>query len=231
VLRVIGFFVLAVVVASLLGHVPVIGGLFARTGILGILLTSALLSAVLTAVGTRLVAGRKLRSEVRRLEAVGSAHNRGKIGAAYLARGRARAALPHLEEAVRGEPEVAEWQYRLGSARLAVGDLDGARAALERCLAIDEEHAYGAAQMRLAETQARAGRFEEALAALGTFERNHGPSPEAAYRRGAALRTLGRKDEARAAFREVGELARRATRYQRREAGLWSMRASLARLF
>lgn len=228
-LRLVGFFALTLLLTSVLGHAPIIGPLFARTGILGILLTGLLLSAALTAFGTRLVAGRKLRSEVRVLSQVGSAYNHGKIGAAYLARGRARGALEHLERATEGEPEVAEWHYRLGLARIATGDPAGALEALDRCLAREEEHAYGQALMRKAECLLRLGQAEDSLAALALLERNHGPSPETAYRRGKALRALGRRGEARAAFGEVGDLARRATRYQRRDATLWALRAALAR--
>lgn len=229
-LRLVGFFLLAFLLASLLGHLPLIGPLFARTGLLGILLTAGLLSAVLTSAGARLLGARKLRSEVRTLAMVGSAYNHGKIGAAYLARGRARAALSYLEDAVRGEPEIAEWHYRLGLARLATRDARGALAALEGCLALEEEHAYGQAQMRRAECLLRLARPEDSLASLEAFERNHGPSPEACFRRGQTLRALGRKAEARKAFAEVGPLARQATRYQRREAGWWAMRATLARM-
>src|SRR6185503_14959068 len=101
---------------------------------------------------------------------------------------------------------------------------------LERCVALDEEHAYGAAQMRRAECLLRLARAQDSLDVLALFERNHGPSPESAFRRGLALRALGRKKEARAAFVEVGDLARRATRYQRKTAGWWALRAGFARL-
>lgn len=228
-LRLLGFFVLAAVLASVLGHVPLIGPLFRHTGLIGILISAALLSALMTRVGARMLSARKLRAELRALGAVGNAYGHGKMGALYLARGRARAALPHLEQAAAGEPEVAEWHYRLGLARLALRELEPALAAFERCAALEEEHAYGAAQMRRAECLQRLGRAQEALDALHVHERNHGPSPEAAYRRGVALRALGRKAEARTAFAEVGELARRAARYQRRAAGLWALRAGLAR--
>jgi tetratricopeptide (TPR) repeat protein len=229
VLRLLGFFVLAVFLASLLGHVPIVGPVFRHTGILGILLAAALLSAVFARIGERLIVARKLRSELRTRAEVGSAHNHGKIGALYVTHGRPQKALAHLEEAVRGEPDVAEWHYRLGLARLSLRDAAGALAALDGCLALDDEHAYGAAQMRRAECLQRLGRAQEALDALALFERNHGPSPEAAFRRGKALRSLGRAAEARASFAEVAELARRATRYQRKSAGLWALRASVAR--
>jgi len=229
VLRLVGFFVLAAFLYKVLGHLPWIGPVFEQTGIFGILISAALISAVLTHWGERMFVARKLRSDLRALAEVGNAYNQGKMGALYLARGRARAALVHLEEAARGEPEVAEWHYRLGLARLATRDPARALVAFDRCVELEEEHAYGAAQMRRAECLLRLGRAEDSLAALTLFERNHGPSPEGAYRRALALRALGRRAEARAAFGEVGELARRATRYQRRSAGWWALRANFSR--
>ena len=228
-LRLLGFFALVVVIAAVLGNVPLIGPIFAHTGIFGLLIVAAGLSAVLARFGERMLAGRKLRGELRALAAVGNAYNHGKIGALYLARGRPRQALEHLEQAAQGEPDVAEWHYRLGLARLALRDLEPALRAFDRCVSIEDEHAYGAAQMRRAECLQRLGRAQDALEALQVHERNHGPSPEAAFRRGQALRALGRKAEARAAFSEVGELARRAARYQRRSAGWWALRAGFAR--
>jgi tetratricopeptide (TPR) repeat protein len=230
VLRLAAFFVLAVALSAVLGHLPLVGPLFRHTGILGVLLSAALLSAVFTRLGERLLSGRKLRAELRSLAAVASAHNQGKIGTLTLARGRPRAALAPLEAATRGEPEVAEWHYRLGLARLAVKDLSAALVSLEACIALEEEHAYGSAVMRRAETLARLGRPGAALEALALFEQNHGPSPEAAFRRGRALDALGRRDEARAAYREVGALARTAARYHQRSAGVWALRALLARI-
>jgi tetratricopeptide (TPR) repeat protein len=230
VLRLVGFFVLAALLASVLGHVPLVGPLFRHSGLIGILVSAALLSAVFTRVGERMLTARKLRSEIRALGEVGNARSHGKMGALYLMRGQPRAALEHLETAARGEPELAEWHYRLGLARLATREAAGALADFERCVAREEEHAYGAAQMRRAECLQRLGRAQEALEALALFERNHGPSPEALYRRGQALRALGKKREARAAFAEVAALARKATRYQRRTASWWALRANLARL-
>jgi tetratricopeptide (TPR) repeat protein len=230
VLRLVGFFLLAAILVRVLGHLPLIGPLFDHTGLIGILLAAGLISAVLTRIGERLYQARKLRSELRTLAAVGNAHHHGKLGTLYLSRGHAREARVHLEDAVRGEPELAEWRYRLGLACLATGDPGAALAAFEQCVAREEEHAYGAAQMRRAESLLRLERGEESLAALALFEQNHGPSPESAYRRGLALRALRRRPEARAAFAEVGELARRATRYQRRSASSWALRAGLARL-
>ncbi len=229
-LRLVGFFALALLFASILGHLPLVGPLFRGTGIVGVLLSAALLSALFTWLGQRALTGRRLRSRVRTLEAVDSPHNHGKIGALYLARGRARAARDHLARAATGEPGVAEWHYRLGLAELALGEKSAALQSFERCVGLEEEHAYGEAQMRRAETLSALGRHREALQVLATLERNHGPSPESAFRRGTAQRALGERDAARASFQEVAGLARAAARYQRSQAGLWALRARLALL-
>ena len=46
-----------------------------------------------------------------------------------------------------------------------------------------------------------------------------------------SLKGLGRKDEARASFARVGELASEATSFQRKEARVWVLRSLAARLF
>lgn len=226
--RLIGFFVLVVVISSLLGHVPWIGPLFRSTGCIGIWLTAMALSWALTWAGNRAYRMKKDSAEIRRLEAVDSPYNHGKIGSLLLAQGRTRKALAHLERAAAGEPEVAEWHYRLGSALLALGRGADAAVALERAVSIDEEHAYGAAQMRLAEALASVGRYDDALQALERVERNHGPSPESAFRAGAVHRARGDREAARASFRRVGEIAARAAGYQKRDATRWSVRAKMA---
>lgn len=228
--RFVLFLVGAVLLARLLSVLPFVGGLFRATGFLGIWIAALLLSWALTRWGQRAVRVRRHRAELRRLTAVDSPHNHGKAGALLLAQGRLRRAVEHLGRAVEGEPEVAEWHYRFGCALFALGRREEALRELEATVSIDEEHAYGAAQLRLAEARLAGGDATGALEALAVFERNHGPTPESAYRRGRSLRAAGRGEEARAAFAEVDELARNAARYQRGEAELWRWRARLRRL-
>ena len=102
---------------------------------------------------------------------------------------------------------------------------------LRACTALDEEYAYGAAQMRLAEALGGDGRHEEAHAALEIPERNHGPTPESAYRRGRALKAMGDRDRARGAFAEVARLAGEVAGYQKRDAALWNLRARWSSFF
>ena len=114
-----------------------------------------------------------------------------------------------------GEPELAEWRYRLGTALLACGRAGEALGELEAATDIDPEHAYGGVQLALARARLAGGDASRALEALDTFDGNHGASPESCYRRGQALRALGRREEARGCFRRVTQLAGRAARFQR----------------
>ncbi len=230
-LRLIGFIALAIVLTQILAHLPLIGGLFRHTGIFGIWITAILLSWAFTHYGQRALVASRDRAQLRALEAVDNPHNHGKAGSLLLAQGRASKALPHLEQAVAGDPDSAEWRYRLGSALMMLRRPDDAREHLQRCVEIDEEYAYGAAQMKLAEALLAGGHKGEALAALDVVERNHGPTPESRYRRGVTLKALGRRDEAKASFREVSELAAKAVQFQKKSANVWVMRAWVAGLF
>lgn len=229
--RLIVFFALALVLAQLLGALPIVGPIFARTGIFGVWIAALALSWVATRYGERAVHARRDRGELRRLLAVDNAHNHGKAGSMLLAHGRPAKALPHLERAAAGEPGSAEWQFRLGTALLAVGRAAEARAALERCTALNPEYAYGAAQLRLAEALTASGAPAEALPVLELAERNHGRNPELAYTRGRALKALGRRAEAKASFAEVGRLAAEVPLFQRGAARGFALRAFFAGLF
>jgi tetratricopeptide (TPR) repeat protein len=226
--RLLGFFLLVVAAFVVLQNVPLVGALF-RIPFFGFWLALILVSVVLTKFGKVAYDRRKVRALERELGAVETPHNQGKLGVLHANRGNPRRAIPCLERAVAGEPEFTEWHYRLGISKLAVNDLAGARAALERVLALNEDHAYGEALLRLAEVTTRQGEGELALATIARFEEHRGPNPESAYRRGLALCLLGRKDEARAALQEVGAIANRQARYQRRSTTRWVMLAFTAR--
>jgi tetratricopeptide (TPR) repeat protein len=229
-LRLIAFFVLAVVLANLLGQLPLIGGFFRATGVLGVWITALLLAWGISKWGARAVRVRRDAVELRRLVAVDNPHNHGKAGSILLAQGKTARAYEHLRQAAAGEPDNAEWCFRLGQALLARREPGAAVEAFERTLLLDPEYGYGNARLGLAQARAALGEHDAALNALAALERDHGPSPEQAYRRGTSLRALGRRDEARAAFAEVVRLAGNATKYQRREAAVWAMRARLGGL-
>ncbi|MBL8858180.1 MAG: tetratricopeptide repeat protein [Planctomycetes bacterium] len=213
-LRLVGYFALVFGALYVLRSIPVVGDLF-RIPFLGFIVAAALVSAALSWFGVRAVDRRRTKAMLSRIGAVETPHNQGKLGSFLLAQGRARAALPHLERAVQGEGESAEWNYRLGMAYLQAKRAREAIGVLETAARIDEGHAYGSVLLRLSEAHLAAGSAESALETLARFERNHGPSPESALRRGLALKQLGDRPAARRAFAEVSQLASRAAKFQK----------------
>jgi tetratricopeptide (TPR) repeat protein len=224
VLRLAGFFLVVLVVLLVLQQVPFVGAVF-RVPILGFWGTAILVSAVASKTADLAVARRQVRGWRRQLGAVETAHNQGKLGALLVARRRWREALPCLERAVAGEPEVVEWRYRLGCAQLRTGRTKEALATLSRAAEAEEEHAYGAVLMRLAEAALKAGDPQGSIVALDRRDRNHGPNAESAWRRGVALRALGKRGDARASFRRSVELARTSAGYQEKQDRWWALRA------
>lgn len=229
-LRLVGFFGLTFVVLILLQKVPVVGLLF-KIPFLGFWGAAILVSAGLSWAANRMVVQRSVRSRIQSLGATDTPHNQGKLGSLLQQSGHNRKALEPLANAVAGDPGVADWPYRLGSARLATGDAEGAIEAFDQATAIDEEHAYGQVLLKKAQAQTRLGRYDDALATLERFDRNHGPSPEWAYRRGVVLSRAGNKAEARASFAEVGRLASQAAGFQKGDARSWAFKALFARWF
>lgn len=228
-IRLIGFFLLVLLLLGLLRQIPLLGGIF-QVPFLGFWITALLLSAALSKLAVVAVDRRRFNSLKDQLGAVDTAHNQGKLGSLLLKQGQHRKAVPHLERAAAGEPDSAEWSYRLGCALLGARRAPDAVVHLRRAAQLEEEYAYGAVQLRLAEALTGSDAAEVALEVLDLFERNHGPKSESAYRRGLALRVLGRRDEARTAFRRVRELASEVPRYQQRAARVWIMRAFFAGL-
>lgn len=228
-LRLVCYFGLVLATWALLRHLPVLGP-FLRVPLLGFFVAMALVGLLARYFGRALVARRRLQRALRELGALDTPHLRGKLGSLLVAERKHARAIPELLAAVEGEPQSAEWRYRLGLALLGAKRPAEAARAFEETLERNPEHAYGAALLRLAEARRASGEPAAALAALERYERAHGPVPESAHGRGLALRALGERERARASFREVSQLAARAPRYQRAAARRWIWRARLARL-
>ena len=228
-LRLIGFFLTVLLVLSVARHLPVVGGLF-QIPLFGFWLSAILVSVVGSKLAANWVDRRKERAMERRLGEVDTPHNLGKLGSLLLGQRRHARALGYLERAIEGEPEVAEWRYRAGCALLGLGRYGDAIEALEACAAMNEGHAYGQVLLRLAQAHQGNGQAAPALEALERHDTNHGSNPESAYRRGVALKALGRRDEAHAALGAVADLVQGSPSYQRRAAWPWVLRASWARV-
>ena len=229
-LRLVLWFVAVLVLLNVLRLVPAVGRLF-DVPFLGFFLAAALLSA-LTAWGGERLARRARAVRVRReLGAVDTPYQRGKLGAHLLAAGAAREAEGHLAQAAAGDPERLEWHYKLGCARLQVGKARDALAPLEHVVAREEEHAFGAALLRLAEAKTLLGDAAGALRELARFERNHGPLPESAWLRSRAHRRSGDSRAAKAACKETLLLQARATAFQKKAGREHALKAWFAQWF
>ena len=218
------------VVMILLRFVPLVGGFF-RIPLFGFFAAAAIVSFVGRRWAEGALARHRLKALKRQLGGVETPHNMGKLGSVLEANGSYKAALPYLRLAVEGEPNTAEWHWRLGHCLLESGKAQEAVAVLMRAIELDEKLGYGVALMQLAEALRRIGDGERALVVLDRVERNHGPSPESAYRRGRLLRQMGRKDEGTRALAQVGELAHQAAAYQRTDNRKWVWRSIWARMF
>lgn len=116
------------------------------------------------------VAVEAARSEIR--SRPNSAESWGRLADILAANGWRRESARCYAEAERLEPSRFEWPYLLGHA-LSLRDLESARAAFERALAIDGS--YSPARIHLARTLIRLDRVDEARA---QFERALATDPD-----------------------------------------------------
>lgn len=229
-LRLVGFFLLVLLALHVLRQLPIVGPFF-DIPILGFWGAAILISLAASRWATFALDRRRTARRVQALGHVDTPHNQGKLGSLYVGARRFRAAIGPLERAVAGEPDVVEWRYRLGCALLGLRRPKEAAEALEAAAAIDEEHAYGTLLMRLAQARIASGDAAGSLEALDRRDRNHGPDAQSAYRRGLALKALGKRDEARASFQEASKIASAGGSFRRGEARKWGTLAFLARVF
>lgn len=226
-LRLLGYFVLVLLIGALLQRLPGIGGLF--RGLFGFYLTLLLVAALGGVVAERWRRRQRLERELARLRQVDTPHNQGKLGALLLAHGRVREAVAPLEVAQAAEPERAEWSYRLAEACERLGDPQAGLRHLERVLALDPDYAYGAVSLAEARLRLALGQPEAALAALRRFELGSGPSPHSACLAARALEALGRGPEARAKIAEVPALYAALPAFRRKQERPWLWRARFGR--
>ena len=188
------------------------------------------MSVALSRGGEWLVRRARLERRMRELETVDTPNNQGKLGRLLLVSGRPRQALPKLEAAFAAEPRVLEWPLALGRLHLEQGEADLAGPYFARVVHEDPGFGYGEPWLGLAEAALTLGRSEDAIGALEEHDRRHGPNPRSAYLRGRCLRSLGRSEEARAAFSEVFRLRSELPAYQQGHFASLAWKAFFARL-
>lgn len=228
-LRLVGFFALVLFAYRFLSMLPVVGPLLSSLGFLGYWAVAILVSVLLGRVAERLLQRARFKRRVEALGAVETPNNEGKLGMLLLQSGRVTGAVPHLEAAFRGQPEVSDWAYGLGRAMLALGRPEEAGRYFARVVADDPQHGYGGAYTGLAEAALLVGRPEGALEALDEHDHRHGANPKSLFLRGKALAALGKQDEAREAYGRVLEIGKDLPKFQRKGYLPLAMKAMLAR--
>lgn len=136
-----------------------------------------------------------------------------ELGILLLDANDAAAALPHLETAVEGLPDEPEAHYRLGTARRATGDAEGAREALTRFQTLGQErdareHRAKTLGTRLngAQAKASANDLRGALADVDALLDEFPDEGRAHALRAKVLFSLGRRADATAAITRAREL-------------------------
>lgn len=230
--RLILFFLVTIITLSLLrsvlGGVPIIGALL-HIPLISFWLVAILVSVMASKGAAWSLDRRRERAMLRSMGAVETPYAKGKLAGVLLKQGRSRRAMPLFQEAAQGEPDRVEWQLGLGRARRDLGDVAGAGEAFDAALKIDPTAGYGAAALGAAACAQEQGDGERALECVRICEREHGPSPESAYRRGRALVVLGRREEARAAMGEVAGLVSNAPGRRKTQDLVWAVKARLSR--
>lgn len=166
----------------------------------------------------------KLRQELR----LSPHHNSTKLelGRVLMERKQYAEAIALLEQAASVMDDSAEVRAELGICKLKLGQLEQGEALLKEALQINPRVKYGEPYLRLAEAWAEM-EPNKAIAYLQSFKEVNSSSCEAYYRLGQLFDRLGRKEEARSAYRETIELYRGLPKYKRRFERKWALLARL----
>lgn len=125
--------------------------------------------------------------------------------------------------------QSADVHFELGLCRLKQGRLDEGRLLIEKALELNPRVRYGEPYLRLAEALT-AAQPEEAVRCIEMFRGMHSSSCEAYFRLGRLYESMGRKNEAKAAYREVRDVYRSLPGYSRRQQRRWAVLAWWKRL-
>lgn len=155
-------------------------------------------------------------------------HTSAKVEAAriLIEKKRYREALTYLEEARLIMDDSAEVLYDIGSCRLKLGNLAEGEALILEALEKSPRVRYGEPYLRLVEafTQSDPGK---AVRYLEQFRVLNTSSCEAYYRLGQLNANLGRKDDARSAYREAVHIYKGLPKYKRRTERRWAILSML----
>ena len=139
-----------------------------------------------------------------------------------------REALGYLDEVRPIMEDSAEVLVESGLCRLKLGDIQEGEALMLEGLERNPRVHYGDPYLRLAETFTSSAP-EKALSYIESFRELHSSSCEGYYRSGRLYEILGRKEEAKEAYRETVRLYRGLPKYKRKTERRWALLASMKR--
>lgn len=142
---------------------------------------------------------------------------------------RYKEALPLLQDAASKMDESAEVICDLGICECKTGSIRDGERHLLRALELNPRVRYGEPYLRLAEALAQT-ESGKALEALEQFRGLHSSSCELYYRLGRLYEKLGKKQKAKDAYREAGEVYRTLPKYKRKTERRWALLSFLRRI-
>lgn len=130
-----------------------------------------------------------------------------------------------LEEMMPGMEQSAEARCDLGICRVKTGELELGERDIRAALEMNPRVRYGEPYLRLAEALAPVD-TERAIEALRQFGDANSSSCELYYRLGRLYEMLGRKEQAKEAYREAQDVYRALPKYKRKTERRWVLFAA-----
>ncbi|MCI3923915.1 tetratricopeptide repeat protein [Paenibacillus sp. TRM 82003] len=144
----------------------------------------------------------------------------------YMEKRRWSEARRLLEDLMPAMPQSAEARCELGICRVKTGELELGEQDIREALEMNPRVRYGEPYLRLAEALAPVD-SERAIEVLKQFGDANSSSCELYYRLGRLYETLGRKEQAKEAYREARDVYRALPKYKRKTERRWALFAAL----
>lgn len=148
-----------------------------------------------------------------------------ELARVYIEKKRYADAAELLESIASIMDQSADVHFELGLCRLKQGQLEEGRRLMEKALELNPRVRYGEPYLRLAEALA-ASDPAEAVRCIERFREVQSSSCEAYYRLGQLYEAMGRRADAKAAYRDVRDVYRLLPAYSRRQQRRWAVLAA-----
>lgn len=138
-------------------------------------------------------------------------------------------ALRLLEDVLPYSEDSAEFWADYGLGALGKGDLASGEERILKAFSINERVRYGQPYLKLAAAM-KSKDSDKAIGYAEAFRRIQSSSSEAYYLLGTVYQSLGRKEEAKAAYEESGYVYRQLPKYRRRQERGFAFKSFLRKL-